>query len=171
LWLVRAELAFDQWGGMRASMLNWSLALSASAGLTLLFGAFLATADLDVPSRAAVAPVLAWLTLATVVSGECASRNPRRHVRLRRMQRELETAYAAAPGPIPAGPTVRLGNLTPCYRPDNTLAEHESQGVQETDSNKSSARSHTSGQSCQQFDATPTTATADPARSGIQTTT
>jgi hypothetical protein len=59
LWLVRAELAFDQSGGMRVSMLNWSLALSASAGLTLLFGAFLATADLDVPSRAAVAPVLA----------------------------------------------------------------------------------------------------------------
>ena len=125
LWLVRAELAFDQSGGMRASMLNWSLALSASAGLTLLFGAFLATADLDVPSRAAVAPVLAWLILATVVSGEHASRNPRRHVGLRRMQRELETAYAAAPGPIPAGPTVRLGNPTPCYRPDNALAEHE----------------------------------------------
>jgi len=126
LWLVRAELAFDQSGGMRLSMLNWSLALSVSAGLTLLFGAFFATADMDVPSRTAVAPVLAWLIVATVISGERASRNPRRHVGLRRMQSELETAYAAAPGPIPAGPTVRLLDPTPRYRPHSALAEHES---------------------------------------------
>lgn len=123
---MRAELAFDQSGGMRTSMLTWSLALSVAAGLTLLFGAFLATANLDVPSRAAVAPVLAWLIVAIVVSGERASRNPRRHVGLRRMQRELETAYAAAPGTIPAGPTVRLGDPAPRYRPGGALAEHES---------------------------------------------
>lgn len=126
LWLVRAELAFDQSGGMRASVVGWCLALGASAGLMLLFGAFLATADLEVPDRAAVAPVLAWLVLATVVSGERASRNPRRHRGLRRLQRELETAYAAAPGPIPAGATVRLGDPTPRYRPNSALAERDS---------------------------------------------
>ena len=117
LWLIRAELAFDQSGGMRSSMVGWSLALGASAGLALLFSAFLATADLGISARTAVGPVLAWLILATVISGERVSRNPRRHFRLRRMQRELEIAYAAAPGSIPAGPTVRLGDPTPRYCP------------------------------------------------------
>lgn len=126
LWLVRAELAFDQLGGMRASVVSWCLALGASAGLVLLFGAFLATADLEVPDWAAVASILAWLVLATVVSGERASRNPQRHLGLRRLQRELETAYAAAPGPIPAGATVRLGDPAPRYRPSSALAEHDS---------------------------------------------
>lgn len=106
-----------QSGDMRSSVVGWSLALGASAGLALLFGAFLATADLRISARTAVAPVLAWLILATMISGERVSRNPRRHFRLRRMQRELETAYAAARGSIPAGPTVRLGDPTPRYCP------------------------------------------------------
>lgn len=121
LWLVRAELAFDQSGGMRSgSFLGWALMFGLSAGLALLVGAFFATGDLTAQDRAAVAPILAWLILATVVSFERASRNPRRHVRLRRLQRELETAYAANPGAIPAGPTVRLGDPTPLYDPGRT---------------------------------------------------
>lgn len=60
---------------------------------------------------------LAWLVVATVVCGERASRNPRRHFRLRRLQREPQTAYDATPGRIPAGPTVRLGDPTPHYDP------------------------------------------------------
>ncbi|HJT02969.1 MAG TPA: hypothetical protein VJ757_04965 [Pseudonocardiaceae bacterium] len=110
LWLVRAELAFDQSGGLRPSMLNWSLALSVSAGLTLLFGAFFATADMDVPSRTAVAPVLAWLIVATVISGERASRNRRRHVGLCRMQRELELPTMPRPGRFQLGR--RCGSVT-----------------------------------------------------------
>jgi hypothetical protein len=118
LWLVRAELAFDQSGGMRAPVTGWCLVLGASAGLALLVGAFLATGDLTAPDRAAVAPILVWLVLGAVISGERASRNPRRHLALRRMQRELETAYAVGPGSIPAGPTVRLGDQVPRYDPN-----------------------------------------------------
>jgi hypothetical protein len=126
LWLVRAELAFDQSGGMRASVTGWCLALGASAGLALLVDAFFATGDLTAPGRAAVAPILAWLVLATVISGERASRNPRRHLALRRMQRELETAYTAAPGPIPAGATVLLGDPASVYDPDRAPGERDS---------------------------------------------
>lgn len=126
LWLVRAELAFDQSGGMRSgSLIGWMLLLAFEAGAALLVGAFLATGDLTAPDRTAVAPVLGCLVIAVVVSGERASRNPRRHMELRRMQRELETAYAATPGTIPAGATVRLGDPTPRYDPGRAPQERD----------------------------------------------
>lgn len=118
LWLVRAELAFDQAGGMRTgTFAGWILMLALSACPTLLVGAMLATGDFTVRDRAGMAPILAWLIVGTVLSAERASRNPRRHFELRRLQRQLESAYAATPGSIPAGPTVRLGDPTPCYAP------------------------------------------------------
>jgi hypothetical protein len=118
LWLVRAELAFDQAGGMRSrSFMGWSAMLSVSASPTLLLGAFAATGHLVREDWALLGPILAWLVVATVVCGERASRNPRRHFRLRRLQRELQTAYDATPGRIPAGPMVRLGDPTPRYDP------------------------------------------------------
>ncbi len=118
LWLVRAELAFDQSGGMRTgSFMGWSMLVAVVAGPTLLLGAYAATGHLTAEAWALWGPILAWLVVATVVCGERASRNPRRHVRLRRLQRELQNAYAATPGRIPAGPTVRLGDPTPHYDP------------------------------------------------------
>jgi len=133
LWLVRAELAFDQAGGMRTgSFLGWTAMLVLSSGPTLLLGAFFATGQLTVADRALLGPVLAWLVAATMVCGERASRDPRRHVRLRRLQRELQTAYGATPGGIPAGPTVRLGDPTPRYDPGRLTdsAEGDSWSVQ-----------------------------------------
>jgi len=57
--------------------------------------------------------------------GERASRNPRRHLALRRRQRELETAYAATPGIFPPGATVRLGDPTPRYDPDGAAQDKD----------------------------------------------
>lgn len=118
LWLVRAELAFDQSGGMRTgAFMGWSAMLAVSVSPTLLLGAYVVTGQLTAQAWALWAPILAWLVVATVVCGERTSRNPRRHVRLRRLQRELQTAYDATPGRIPAGPAVRLGDPTPHYDP------------------------------------------------------
>jgi hypothetical protein len=118
LWLARAELAFDQSGGMRSSsFIGWTAMLALSAGLLLLVGAYVTTGHLTAEQWAAWGPILAWLLVGTMVCGERASRDPRRHVRLRRLQRELETAYSAMPGDVPAGPTVRLGDPTPHYGP------------------------------------------------------
>ena len=57
--------------------------------------------------------------------GERASRNPRRHLSLRRRQRELEMAYAAIPGIFPPGATVRLGDPTPRYDPDEVAQDKD----------------------------------------------
>ncbi|MGH3766006.1 MAG: hypothetical protein ACRDS0_03295 [Pseudonocardiaceae bacterium] len=121
LWLVRTELTFDQAGGMRTgTFMGWIMMLSVLSGLALLVGAMLATGDFTVEDRAALTTILAWLIVGTLYGGERASRNPRRHFMLRRLQRELEAAYAAAPGPIPVGATVRLGDPTPRYDPDRS---------------------------------------------------
>lgn len=118
LWLVRAELAFDQSGGMRTgSFMGWSAMVAVSASPTLLLGAYVATGHLITEEWALWGPILMWLVAATVVCGERASRNPRRHFRLRLLQRELQTVYDATPGGIPAGPMVRLGDPTPHYDP------------------------------------------------------
>ncbi|MGH3771860.1 MAG: hypothetical protein ACRDRW_10750 [Pseudonocardiaceae bacterium] len=118
LWLVRAELAFDQAGGMHGgSFMGWSAMFALSLSLLLLLGAFFATGDLTVEDRALLGPLLAWLVVTTVLCGERASRNPWRHFRLRRLQRQLQTAYGATPRRIPAGPTVRFGDPTPHYDP------------------------------------------------------
>lgn len=118
LWWVRAELAFDQAGGMYSrALLRWTAALSASVGLALLLGAFIVTGQPSAQQWAAVGPVLASLVVAVVVCGERASRNFRRHVRLRRLQRELATAYERSSGILPAGPAVLLGDPAPLYDP------------------------------------------------------
>jgi hypothetical protein len=129
LWLVRAELAFDQAGGMRTSSTGWIMLLFLLAGPALLVGAMLATADFTVEEQAATATILAWLIVGIVCSGERASRNPRRHFTLRRLQRQLEATYAVSPGPIPAGPTVRLGDPTPRYDPDRVIEERDSRNA------------------------------------------
>lgn len=134
LWLVRAELAFDQSGGMRTgTFMGWSAMVAVSASPTLLLGAYAATGHLTVEEWALWAPILAGLVVTTAVCGERASRNPRRHVRLRRLQRELQTAYNATPGRIPAGPAVRLGEPTPHYDPGRftDLAEGDSWNAQQ----------------------------------------
>lgn len=119
LWLLRAELAFDQAGGMRSgSYASWIVLLALALSPTLLLGAVLLTGDLTMQDRGLLVPLLAWLIAGTVLSAERASRNPRRHFALRRMQRELEASLAASPGPIPAGPAVRLGDPTPRYAPE-----------------------------------------------------
>ena len=125
LWLVRAELAFDQAGGMRTSFTGWIMLLFLQAGPALLVGAMYATADFTVEERAATATILAWLILGIVLSGERASRNPRRHFILRRMQHDLETAYAATPGTIDAGAMVRLGDPAPRYAPGRAPEERD----------------------------------------------
>ncbi|MGH4015366.1 MAG: hypothetical protein ACRDSL_15865 [Pseudonocardiaceae bacterium] len=118
LWRVRAELAFDQSGGMYSySLLGWTAALSGSVGLALLLGAFLANGNPTTQQWAAIGPVVAALVVAVVVSGERASRNHRRHIRLRRRQHELAAAYEASSGGLPAGPAVRLSDPASLYDP------------------------------------------------------
>jgi hypothetical protein len=137
LWLVRAELAFDQSGGMRTgSFMGWSAMLAVSASPTLLLGAYAATGQLTAEAWGLWGPILAWLVVATAVCGERAARNPRRHARLRRLQRELQTAYDATPRRIPAGPMVRLGDPTPHYDPGRLTdpAEGDSSSARQSES-------------------------------------